>query len=224
MLERREKIVAAAGSQGIEPRLLAALVYVVQRETVSPLSVGLERGAWLADVRAHLGLAEALDASIGLTQIKPTTAIHATQILLAATTDEPPWQLWHKDLRPITPIEPLWKLPAGSFAGITPPFESPLQKPQIVARLLTDDGSLEAAAFFLALYEAQWRNLDPHLDLARRPEITATLYQLGFARSRPHGAPRANAFGDEVGRVFQSAWIREHFDTPADPPAAEPPA
>lgn len=226
VLDRRELIVAAARRQGIDPRLLASLVYVVQRDTVSPLSLGLERivmGAWLGDSRNHLGLATALDASIGLTQIKPTTAIHAAQIHLAATSDEPPWRLWSKELRPIEPVEPYWKLPAQSFAGVASPFALPLEKPRIVAQLFSDEGSLAVAAFLLALYEAQWRSVYPHLDLASRPEGTATLYQIGFARSRPHGAPRANAFGEEVGRVFRSPWIREHFGTPAERPTAGPP-
>ena len=61
-------------------------------------------------------------------------------------------------------------------------------------------------------------------ELASRPEITATLYQIGFARSRPHGAPRANAFGEEVGRVFRSPWIEEHFGTPPGPASPRPPA
>lgn len=227
VLERREQIVAAARRQGIDPALLASLVYVVQRDTVSPLSLGMERllmGAWLGDLRNNFGLASALDASIGLAQIKPTTAIHAGQIHLEATAAEPAWQLWSKELRPIEPIEPYWKLPAQSFAGVASPFPTPLQKPQIVTQLFTDEGSLAVAAFLLALYEAQWRSVYPHVDLASSPEITATLYQIGFARSRPHGAPRANAFGEEVGRVVRGAWIQQHFAEPADPSAIPPPA
>jgi hypothetical protein len=216
VLERREAIVTAARRQRIDPRLLASLVYVVQRDTVSPLSLAVEQlvmGAWLFDVRDELGLAGALDAAIGLTQIKPTTAIHAAQIHLAGTAGERELTLWDKDLRPILPVEPYWKLPAQSFVGITSPFVLPLKKPQVVAQLLTDDGSLAVAAFLLALYERQWRAVYPNLDLAQRPEITATLYQLGFARSRPHDAPRANQFGEAVGEVFRSPWIEEHFGT-----------
>jgi len=221
VLERHEPIVAAARRQGIDPRLLAALVYVVQRDAVSPLSLGMERvlmGAWLGDLRDNFGLATALDASIGLTQIKPTTAIHAARIQLTATANESVWQLWSKELRPLRVVEPQWTLPAQSFAGIAMPFDLPLDKPQIVAQLFTDHGSLAGAAFILALYEAQWRSVYPHLDLATSPEITATLYQIGFARSQPHAAPRANAFGAEVGRVFRSEWIEEHFGTPATTP------
>lgn len=217
VLDRRELIVAAARQQGIDPRLLASLVYVTQRDAVSPLSLAIEQlvmGAWLGDLKNDFGLATALDASIGLAQIKPTTAIHGAQIYFTAHGNEPEMKLWAKTLRPTDPVEPFWLLPAESFAGIVPPFVLPLEKPQVVAQLFTDEGNLAVAAFLLVLYERQWRDVYPHLDLALRPEITATLYQLGFARSRPHGAPRANQFGESVGEVFRSTWMTEHFGHP----------
>jgi len=39
--------------------------------------------------------------------------------------------------------------------------------------------------------------------------ILATLYQVGFARSKPHGAPRSNEFGIRVAQVYEQPWLRQ---------------
>jgi hypothetical protein len=39
--------------------------------------------------------------------------------------------------------------------------------------------------------------------IRERPDILATLYQIGFARSKPHGAPQSNAFGNRVRQVYE---------------------
>jgi hypothetical protein len=54
--------------------------------------------------------------------------------------------------------------------------------------------------------------------LRGRPDILATLYQIGFAQSKRHGAPRSNAFGDRVRQVYEQRWLGELLDTTARPP------
>ena len=61
----------------------------------------------------------------------------------------------------------------------------------------------------LALYQNQWEAANPDFTLRGRPEILATLYQIGFARSRPHEAPRSNDFGQRVRDVFDEPWLGE---------------
>jgi hypothetical protein len=34
-------------------------------------------------------------------------------------------------------------------------------------------------------------------------------YQIGFARSKPHSAPRSNAFGNRVGEIYEQPWLGE---------------
>jgi len=59
------------------------------------------------------------------------------------------------------------------------------------------------------LYQRQWESANREWSLRERPEILATLYQIGFARSRPHAAPRSNAFGSRVRAVLEEPWLGE---------------
>jgi hypothetical protein len=79
-----------------------------------------------------------------------------------------------------------------------------------VADVLRDDrANLAMCALILALYQRQWESANPDWALRGRPEILATLYQIGFARSRPHAAPRSSAFGARVREVHGQAWLDE---------------
>jgi hypothetical protein len=40
------------------------------------------------------------------------------------------------------------------------------------------------------------------------------MYQIGFERSKPHGAPRSNAFGQRVADVSREPWLQRRFDGP----------
>ncbi len=60
---------------------------------------------------------------------------------------------------------------------------------QVVARAVVD------AETNPALDQSQWEAAKPAWSLRARPDVLATLYQIGFARSRPQGSPRSNAFG-----------------------------
>ncbi len=66
-------------------------------------------------------------------------------------------------------------------------------KPAIVNTLLNDEQSIAVAGFILGLHSAQW--LQAGIDIHDHPGILATLYQIGFERSHPHQAPKANRFG-----------------------------
>ena len=55
----------------------------------------------------------------------------------------------------------------------------------------------------LALLEAQWKAAGFPID--DRPEILATLYNLGYERSRPHANPKSNDFGRRVDAFMKSA-------------------
>ena len=54
-------------------------------------------------------------------------------------------------------------------------------------------------------------NRRPYWSIRQRPEILATLYQLGFEKSEPKPNPRPNRFGERVLEVYESPWMREHF-------------
>jgi hypothetical protein len=79
-----------------------------------------------------------------------------------------------------------------------------------VARALLDPrANLEMCALILLLYQRQWETAHPEWTLRARPDILATLYQIGFSRSKPHAAPRSNAFGTRVRAVYEEAWLAE---------------
>ena len=77
ILSTRTEILRAASMTGTDPRLLAALAFVVQRRQVSPFGSALEAmltETWLSDATSHVMLSDSLNLSIGLAQIKPVTA------------------------------------------------------------------------------------------------------------------------------------------------------
>ena len=87
----------------------------------------------------------------------------------------------------------------------------PTDRRTVVAALLDARANLATCAMILALYQEQWETASPDFSLRGRREILATLYQIGFARSRPHGAPRSNACGSRVGEVIKEPWLTELF-------------
>jgi hypothetical protein len=80
-----------------------------------------------------------------------------------------------------------------------------------VRALLDPKRNIALSAYLLDLYAAQWEEPRPEWSIRSRPDILATLYQLGFMRSEPKPEPRPNAFGTRVAQVFQAPWMQEHF-------------
>src|SRR5688572_24384377 len=95
-----------------------------------------------------------------------------------------------------------------SFAG---PYPIPIPAERyIVAEALLDvESNLATCALILAIYQAQWESANPAWSIRTRPEILATLYQIGFARSRPHATPQGNAFGNRVREIYDEPWMEE---------------
>ena len=90
----------------------------------------------------------------------------------------------------------------------------PASRHDVAAVLLDDRSNLAMCALILALYQRQWESANRDWNLRERPEILATLYQIGFARSRPHAAPRSNAFGNRVREVFGQSWLVALIERP----------
>lgn len=230
LLAHRDVLVAAAQRHGVEPRLVASVVSVVQRDTTTPFARALERlamGAWLEDPRGDLGLLPRFDLSLGIAQIKPSTA-QAALLVVAATRlpregDESVTDTalraaragaTYKDYRGAPPLDERWRLPASALPRSATTDSLPASKREIVDQLFTDDVNLDFCALLLSLYAVQWETANPAWSLRRRPEILATLYQLGFERSVPKANPRAIPFGERVRAEFDSPWMAEHFAAP----------
>ena len=77
--------------------------------------------------------------------------------------------------------------------------------------LLDPETNLALAAAILRFYQAHWNENGFPID--DRPEILATLYNIGYARSFPKAEPRANDFGKRVLRFMDSKQCHTLFPT-----------
>lgn len=228
VVQHRDAIQRSPAHYDVDPRLVAAIVYVTHRDELSPFRGALERlamSAWAHDRTSDILLDRPLDLSVGLAQIKPRTAQTAGLLAHGLSRDRLPQPQWFQ-YRGTDEIGSTWPvpLPASRRDRLVPPFPVPSDKQPVVQALLQDDRNLDTCALILALYQAQWEEANPAWSLRARPDILATLYQIGFARSRPHAAPRSNDFGRRVQEVHGQAWLTPLFDTPAPSPPPAPPA
>jgi hypothetical protein len=234
--DHRESIRAAGARYDVDPRLVASIVYVTHRDQLSPLRDTLERlviTAWAQNLRRQLGIGSpdrieevgtdenpllnrALDVSIGLAQIKPRTAQTASVLATGRKPDDLPKPAFFS-YRDVEPIGDAWVLPAAARPSAIAPIPVPAERHIVASALLDAESNLETCALILALYQSQWEATNRDWSLRGRPDILATLYQIGFARSKPHGAPQSNAFGRRVRQVYEEPWLSELLETPAHP-------
>jgi hypothetical protein len=226
--EHRDAIRTAAVQYDVDPRLVASIVYVTHRDQLSPFRDSLERvlmGAWGVNTRnmfivnprdnpdvngtdENPFLNDALDISVGLAQIKPRTAVTASLLASGRLYD---------------PDRAFFQYRNGASHGgfwnhtMNAPIPSPIPVPSgrraITLALLDDDRNVATCALILALYQRQWEAANRDWSIRNRPDVLATLYQIGFAKSKPHAAPRSNEFGQRVAEVHAQTWLQELFTT-----------
>lgn len=212
--QHRAAIDAAAARYDTDPRLIAAIVYVTHRDQLSPFRASIERifsTAWTVGLPDR-SLNLALDLSLGIAQIKPTTA--QTGAALAVGGPEAFKRagvllIEHEGEGIFEPLGAGWGPRIGEPLDLVPPIPVDAKREEIVAALHSPAKNLETCAFLLALYQRQWEDANPAWSIRHRPDILATLYQIGFARSQPHGAPRSNTFGTRVLDVYEQPWLRQ---------------
>jgi len=213
VVAQRPVILTVARKYQVDPRLIAALYYVTQRDYVTSFRGHLEEasaGAWLTDPHSHFALSGGLDPSLGVTQIKPMTLITARVIRRWSAQGK----LWvDKQERDVPSLGDAWKrLPDPKLTSV--PFAEWIEdrdKSHLVAALLTPEKNLEACAFLLDLYATQWESVNPAWSIRDRPEILATLFQIGFERSHPKAEPRPNEFGKAVAEAMREPWLQASF-------------
>ena len=212
LADHRSTILAAAEQTGTDPRLLAAVIYEIQVRQVSVLGSWLEvmlMNVWLEDPKSHFGLSDSLDVSIGVAQIKPVTAQTALRILEISRS--PSGEATHsKQYRDVPFLGASWNLGSErvEIVDIDVTLRDLPEKAEIVELLVDEEGNIRMCALILALYAAHWEKADPSWSIQKRPEILATLYQLGFERSSPKPDPRANLFGEGVCRTMDGEWMQ----------------
>jgi hypothetical protein len=226
--DHRDSIRAAAEQYDVDPRLIASIVYVTHRDQLSPFRDAFERvviSAWAMNLRREFGLKppdrmeelgtdenpllnRSLDISVGLALIKPRTAQTATVLATGLKPDELPKPASYS-YRDVEPIGDGWALPTVARTSGRPPIPVPAERHIVANALLDARTNLATCALILALYQNQWEAANRDWSLRGRPDILATLYQIGFARSKPHGAPRSNTFGIRVRQVYEQPWLSE---------------
>jgi hypothetical protein len=232
----RESILAAAARYDVDPRLIASIVYVTHRDQLSPFRDALERliiSAWSRNMRREFGvgppdrmdefgtdenplLNRAFDISVGLAQIKPRTAQTASVLATGRRPDDLPRPAFFS-YRDSEPIGDGWTLPATTQTTMIAPIPVPAKRHIVAEALLDARSNIETCALILALYQNQWEATNRDWSIRGRPDILATLYQIGFARSKPHSSPRSNAFGSRVRQIYEQPWLGELFDTTPPP-------
>ena len=216
LLEHREEIVAIARARQLDPRLLAALIEVSQEDFTSPFRLYLEEmvtAAWLHDSKNHDLLAQSLDPSLGISQVKASTVMTALQI---QANNRGEAQHWEKDYRAVRAKfgQTMTRISSPGLSRVAAPPRSTVWLPsavEIVDQLRDPHGNLEHAAFILDVVASQWESADPAWSIRDRPDIMATLFQIGFDHSWPKANPVSNDFGDAVRREINDPWIAEHF-------------
>jgi hypothetical protein len=224
----RSSILAAANRYDINPRLIAAIVYVTHRDQLSPFRDAFERlliNAWAMNLHRRnpsnerweeLGTDEnpmlniSLDISVGLAQIKPRTALTASVLATGEIPDTLANDAYH-EYRNVEPVGDGWPARVTSQLAMNSPIPVPTTRRTVARMLLNAQQNLETCALILALYRSQWETTNRDWSIRERPDISATLYQIGFARSKPHAAPRSNAFGKRVREVYNQPWLGELF-------------
>ena len=215
---QRNAIATAAARYDVDPKLVAAIVYVTHRDQLSPFRAALERmavGMWTLGYWPAIGANETLlnrplDVSIGMAQIKPRTAQTAT-LLAAGRAFGEGSLVQAAAYRDGEPVGDHWRILPVSAGASGLPIAVPASRQDVVHALLEPRANLEMCALILSLYQRQWDAANPAWSLRGKPEVLATLYQIGFARSKPHAAPRSSAFGARVRAVSTEPWIDELF-------------
>jgi len=234
--DHRELIRTAAARYEVDPRLIASIVYVTHRDQLSPFRDAFERliiSAWAKNMRRELGtrppddmedlgtdenplLNRALDISVGLAQIKPRTAQTASVLATGRTPGDLPKPEFFS-YRDVEPVGDEWTPLVKAQTPLIAPIPVPAERHVVAGALLDTQSNLEMCALILALYQNQWEATNRDWGIRERPDILATLYQIGFALSKPHGAPQSNAFGNRVRQVYEQPWLGELFDATPRP-------
>ncbi|OPZ22983.1 MAG: hypothetical protein BWZ10_00100 [candidate division BRC1 bacterium ADurb.BinA364] len=238
--ERRADILEAAALFELDPALLGGIIYVAHtRDHPRWLGAGGERLALaIWEMERQGGIVSEtgqflIDRPAGLCQMRPTTAAKSI-LLMSALIDRgdrernalpslfsPPSFLRGMSGNMLT--GQLWQSMMDRELGeafarrIRQAFEAAGAKYDlnwwdidIAGFLLSAKPSLALAGFMLDALREHWRAEGFPID--GRPEILATLYNLGYERSRPHGAPRPNDFGRQVKAFVDSPSCRQWLE------------
>lgn len=189
--ENRESIVQTAQQFDFEPRLLAGIIYVAHTR---------DRPRWMGDAIESVG--EALYRSRDLDSyfmpndegfasvFDPSVGIAQMRVSTREWLDTGPW-----DSRSSQQINVRTRVQAASPKPL-PPHSEPLID----------------ACYYLAWFRTEWEETRPAWSIRDKPEILATLYNIGHTRSFPKPDPQPNDFGRRVKSIMESPELAAALD------------
>lgn len=212
VLANRDLIVSIADEYDVDPALVAALTWTAQRDPLLPLRHPFQRMAaaiWALDGQSNFET-QGLAVALGPLQISPTV-LQTVAVIRDVAVGDGDWRAGSKQMRDVLPDANAyqWGLPAQVASQWPRPVPIKVTKPEVVTTLLDIEGSLRACAVVLAAHQARWAAA--RRSIRERPDILATVYQLGFARTPPHPDPRSSRFGRRVLAASQQAWLQDAF-------------
>jgi hypothetical protein len=187
---------------GVDKKLLQAILYTNYKHYLNPIKFLAEYtalGFWVFDEKNNLGWAEKFSVSVGPAQIQPTTAQRAILLGMLNFKNQP--EYWSKNYRAgSVQLTPEWKIKNATL-NIKTIHLDPISPFQIAMELVDISTNLEYCAYIIYLYQSQWKSAN--YDISTKPDILATLYQIGFHKSIPKPNPASNDYGKQVLEAYE---------------------
>lgn len=205
--EQRGQIIDVAERADLDPRLLAGIIYVNQTRDRPRLTGELIEQFGMQCNRSHfITSTSPYDCGLGLCGLRPTAlgAINFSMMMAPPTRSSPPIPA---PQRPLSMDEWLQRRPIVRDLKLN--ITSIRDSSNYYFRSIPNDKlrvplhNITLAATEIHLLRSQWRDAGRPID--SRPEILATLYNLGFDLSKPKPDPRPNDFGRRVKAFMESA-------------------
>ncbi len=186
----------------VDKTLLQAILYTNYKHYLNPIKFLAEYialGFWVFDEKNNLGWAENFSVSVGSAQIQPTTAQKAILLGMLNYTNQSGY--YDKRYRAaIVEIKPDWKIKNATLKLKTIHLD-PIHPFQVAMELVDPETNIEYCAYILYLYQSQWKS--KNYDISDRPDILASLYQIGFEKSIPKPNPVSNDYGKQVKEAYE---------------------
>ncbi len=198
----RQELIEAAQAAELDPRLLSGIVYAIHRNHVPPL---------LDDLLAEMSRQQ---LRMGVISIKhatgPMRLSESRASMIIDVADAHAGFFFSGNAAKAMRIPTYLEL--SPQREILIPYQLKLRFRQAYGNSFSprDQSDIIAGALMLVLLREQWRVAGYPID--DRPEILATLYQIGFENSHPKPDPKANKFGLRVKEFMESEACREWLE------------
>ena len=217
--KNQHDILQMSRAQNLDPKLIAGIIYVAHtrdrpRFTGGPLEQICSRFWRIQTGSPGPPVAPPADVSAGLCQMRPRTALqtlapiwHSIPCIRLSASQ---LYLEQKQVNAQITQEFFLKQQRYNHQQLLDIIDYPIRANSMAELLLNPRSNLAMAVLMLSSLRDQWeRHLYPIDD---RPEILATLYNIGYERSNPHANPQPNDFGRRVLKFMNSEECKTLFD------------